>query len=383
METKIYNIDSSINRINTENSNNFTYTLYTISYINKIDKFGNNIRIPVTNIEPFNEKNVYEINILSFEFNEIFDIIKAELDPVLYPLPPLCKCGYPFDNCICVIPVINIDTRIVIEPTSITEPVIIARDPVIEPSSIFTPVIPIVDNGLVIEPISITEPIINPIINTGRVIEPNAIVEEIIQPLPEIDITEDLSFHKTTTYFFLRINDFGNITNFNKKNGNIKYVAKIVVEKLGKYNPYTYRLITTPIYLEQPIDIKFLKISLENKDGDLVGSFTNHNGFTIDYTKYKNYSFTMELKIITNSILKDYKQIRFYSEPVMERLLQSKMLSFFEKRVDAMTNNTLANNYMSNLVNLNNVEEYTPLGNRNNYMNPNTSSLYTNMDKRM
>ena len=96
-----------------------------------------------------------------------------------------------------------------------------------------------------------------------------------------------------------------------------------------------------------------------------------------------NYSFTLELKIITNSILKDYKQIKFYSEPVMERLLQAKMLAYFETRVDVMTNNTLTNNYMSNLVNLNNIEEYTPLGNRNNYINPNTSSIFTNMDKRI
>ena len=58
------------------------------------------------------------------------------------------------------------------------------------------------------------------------------------------------------------------------------------------------------------------------------------------------------------------------------------MLAYYEKHVDSMTNNTLTNNYMSNLVNLQNVEEYTSLGNRNNYINPNSSSLFTNMDRR-
>lgn len=366
METKIYNIDSSINRNKTENSNNFTYTTYTNSYINKIDNMGKINKIRTTNIEPFNEKNVYEINILSFELNEIFNIIIQDL---LIPIVPVvCNTD--------IIPEVIIKPVIVIEPTSIYEPVIPINGIIIEPTY---PIIPIIDIGTIIEPIY--NPVINPIIDIGTIIEPNIMYEPILPLFPE---NKEESFIKTSTYFFLRINDLGNITNFNKKNGNINYVAKIVVEKLTNFTSYTYKIITAPIILEQPMDIKFLKISLENKDGDLIGIVRDANGFIIlDKMKDINYSFTLELKIITNSILKDYKQIKFYSEPVMERLLQAKMLAYFEARVDVMTNNTLTNNYMSNLVNLNNIEEYTPLGNRNNYINPNNSSIFTNMDKRV
>ena len=335
METRIYNIDSSINRVNGECSNNFTYTIYTISYINKIDPItGKTIKLPVINIEPFNEKNVYEVNILSFEFDEIFDILKSELEPIIYP--PICNCNKfdPFrqhdlgNDCI---------------------PIIIP----VEPN------------------------------NTGEILEENIdIVRPILYPITYLPI-EDIISCKTSTYFFLRINDLGNITNFNKKNGNIKYVAKIVVERLAITNQYTYKIVTNPIRLDQPMDIKTLKISLENKDGDLLGVVRGIDGIVVDCTRNRNYSFTLELKIITNSILKDYKQIKFYSEPVMERLLQSKMLAYFEKQVDPMTNNTLTNNYMSNLINLNNEEEYNSIGNRNNYINPNSSSLFTNMDKRL
>ena len=369
METKIYNIDSSINRNKAENSNNFTYTTYTNSYINNIDNMGKINKIRTTNIEPFNEKNVYEINILSFELNEIFNIIIQDL---LIPIVPE----------LIIKPVIVIEPTYInepiIEPTSINEPVIPPNAGIIiEPTY---PIIPIINTGTIIEPgyNPVINPIINPIIDTGMIIEPNMIYEPI---LPE---NKEESFIKTSTYFFLRINDLGNITNFNKKNGNINYVAKIVVEKLTNFTPYTYKIITAPIILEQPMDIKFLKISLENKDGDLIGIVRDANGFIVlDKMKDIYYSFTLELKIITNSILKDYKQIKFYSEPVMERLLQAKMLAFYEARVDVTTNNTLTNNYMSNLVNLNNIEEYTPLGNRNNYINPNTSSIFTNMDKRI
>ena len=225
METKIYNIDSSIVTSKTS-SNNFTY--------NSMNSVIGNVRT----IEPFNEKNVIEINILSIE-----------------------------------LPSISGD-------------------------------------------------------NVG------------------------LELPSGNTYFFLRINDFGNIINRNRR-----YVAKIKQNEI-----YTtlrsFNLITNRIKLDQPIDIKELQISLENEN-DTVSQYVNMNG--------TDFSFSFELTTISNSILKNSTQVRFYSVPVMERMLQAKMLAYFEKKIDAKENTSLTGVYNKNLVNYNNTAEYTPNGNRENY----------------
>lgn len=291
METKIYNIDSSLHRNPNDpnpTSSSFNYTIFNTVSLPPTNyskpppqqPFAgkstiNNTLVSTTRIEPFNEKNVIEMFISSFDFGTIFN---------------------------------NLNT----------------------------------------------------------------------------DILPQGTFN--TSYFFLRINDFGNITNYTGNptkaqiaagtgavtNGNtIRYVAKIVVEKLDGVNQYNYRIITSNIKFDQPIDIQYLKISLEDSIGNVIPLAADHD----------IYSFTLELKVITNSILKNFDQIRFYSEPVMERLLQSKMLAYFEKQLDNDTNNKLTSNYNNNLVNMNNVMEYTPLGDRNNYIQP-QRSFFTDMDKR-
>jgi hypothetical protein len=276
METKIYNIDSSLHKNTNENSNNFNYTIKNTIFMPPTNyskpppqqPFAgqatiNNTPISTTKIEPFNEKNVIEMSISSFDFGTIFHK----------------------DN-------------------------------------------------------------------------------------PKI-----ISTKGTTSYFFLRINEYGNITN-NNGNSTIRYVAKIVTENLSTdvvNNPYKYRIITSNIKFDQPIDIQYLKISLEDSTGTVIPLAATRD----------TYSFTLELKVITNSILKNFDQIKFYSEPVMERLLQSRMLAYFEKQLDSDTNNKLTGSYNNNLVNLNNVMEYTALGDRNNYIQPQlTRSFFTDMDKR-
>ena len=51
----------------------------------------------------------------------------------------------------------------------------------------------------------------------------------------------------------------------------------------------------------------------------------------------------------------------------MDRILKAKMLSYYQKQSDPIDNNTLTNKYNSNLTNLNNYQEYSANGSRNNY----------------
>jgi hypothetical protein len=164
------------------------------------------------------------------------------------------------------------------------------------------------------------------------------------------------------TYLFLRINDFGNLINKNRR-----YVGKIILERIksvsseqtGNSNinilSNQYKLLSNVIKFEQPTDIQNLSISLEDEYGNLISL----NG--------GNWSFTLETTIITNTILKNYNEIKFYNDEVMDRILKAKMLSYYEKLVDQTTNTTLTSSYSSNITNLNNIQEYTPFGSRNNY----------------
>lgn len=161
--------------------------------------------------------------------------------------------------------------------------------------------------------------------------------------LPNLTTLPDFS----DQYLFLRINDFGNIIN-----KNYNYVAKVLS---STYNQQSC-LITNTIKFNQPIDITQLKIRLEDKNGNIV-----------IFDEAINYSFTLEIVVVTNTILKNYDQIRFYSDIVMDRILKAKMLAYYEKQADANVNNTLTSTYNSNLVNLNSMQEYTALGNTNNY----------------
>ena len=155
-------------------------------------------------------------------------------------------------------------------------------------------------------------------------------------------------------YFFLRINDFGNIINKNRR-----YVSKILTDSQSRYNSYNQetfiKLMNNIIKFDQPIDIVNLKIGLEDEFGNNVSLNGN------------DWSFTLEVTVITNTILKNYTEIKFYNDDVMDKILKSRMLSFYEKHVEPCANNTLSSTYSTNITNLNNIQEYTSNGSRNNY----------------
>lgn len=150
-------------------------------------------------------------------------------------------------------------------------------------------------------------------------------------------------------YVFLKINDLGNIIHKNKN-----YVAKLVPDNSSRYNNVNtetvYRTLSTRIVFDQPIDINKLDISLVDSAGNLC---------SINNT---NFSFNLELVKIKNSLLKEYEQNNFYSVEVANRLLNSKMLKYYENK-----NNTLMQEYSKVSNNSFNSLEFNYDGNRQNY----------------
>jgi hypothetical protein len=178
------------------------------------------------------------------------------------------------------------------------------------------------------------------------------------------------------SYLFLRINDFGNIINRNHR-----YVGKIISENVKSVSNETtgggininilskqYKLISNVIKFDQPTNIQNLNISLEDEYGNTI----DLNG--------GEWSFTLDTTVITNTILKNYNEIKFYNDEVMDRILKAKMLSYYDKQADQTTNSTLTSTYSSNITNLNNIQEYTPFGSTNNY-SP-SYSYFKNNDSR-
>lgn len=339
METKIYNIDS-INRniVSYPNSNNFTYTVESTLTTTK-----NNIDSTIKRVEPFNEKNIIEMKILSIEIpNTVYFINSTRgnntftIDSTIYTIEDR---SYTLSE---LITAINAAT-----------------------SGIVTFTFTLLDNRKILITTNTSRTILFPVITTGY-----KTLGEILgftntsYTFPSTITSENTSTIPIEKYFFLRLNNLGNISN-----NNTNYVAKIIPDTSKQYDNFSsqtsYNFISNNIKLDQPEDIQNLKISLEDYKGNLISL----NG--------SDFSFTFELVIVNNSILKNYEQIRFYSEPVMERILQAKMLAYYEKQTD--NNSTLTSNYNSNLVNMNNNVEYSANGIRNNYSNI-SSSFFTNMD---
>ena len=333
METKIYNIDSAFrNKTKYPSSTNFTYnTLDTQSHV-----------------IPFQEKNVIGINILSIEIpNTLYYINsfrgnnKLTIDNVEYTID---SGSY---TCNDLISYLNIKiTLLQFTISSSSSKVKIASNDsnshtILFPSALST------------------------YKSFGQILGFTNVSYTIA---PFDDIGENTMIVPQDQYFFLRINDLGNIIN-----NNTKYLTKTILSTNTQYintnSTASFVYITNTVTLDQPTDIKDLKISIE----DLYGNIISLNG--------SDFSFTLELIVITNTILKNYEQIKFYSEPVMQRILQAKMLAYYEKQISKESNNTITGTYNNNLVNYNNIMEYTPNGNRNDYNN-NSSSYYNIMDRK-
>ena len=180
---------------------------------------------------------------------------------------------------------------------------------------------------------------------TTYVVEPfneKNVIEMKISSLEIPDTVSTLS--ATENYFLVQINNFGNIIN-----KNINYVAKVIY---NSNQDGTINLLSNNIKFDQPTDIANLRISLVYNSGSLVNLSTH------------DYSFSLEIVVINNSILKNYNEIKFYNDTVMQRILNAKMLAYYEKQVD---DNTMTGTYNMDLIKLNTQQEYTVDGNKNNY----------------
>ncbi len=324
MDNRIYNIDSKFrNTTSYPSSNNFVF--------NKMD--GVNPDGLTYTVEPFNEKNVIEMKISSLELpNTIYYIQSTkgnniiELNGVNVVVP---DGSYSKAELTSYLQTNMAGVNITISST--TNKVTIVNNgggPITFPASGTS----YLSLGEVLGYLST-----DTINNAGATLTgTNTMVD------PQIK------------YFFLKINDYGNIINKNRR-----YVSKIVTDSQSRFddiNQETFiKIIGNNIKFEQPVDIPKLQISLEDEFGNLVSL----NGV--------DWSFSLEVVIITNTILKNYNEIRFYSDEVMDRILKAKMLSYYQKQVEPIDNNTLTNKYNNNLVNLNNYQEYTSSGSRNNY----------------
>ena len=333
MDTRIYNIDSKFRN--------------TTTFPNAGDYVFNNMDQTVgTNyiIEPFNEKNVIELRIASIEIpNTIYYIQASRGNNTIgsYTVP---DGSYTRQE---LITLLNTNIPgVVFTYTSSTGKVTIATNG---------------STTLTIPANSVTGSNYDSLGELLGFTVPQTIA------ISTTAIGVNSMMNPSEDYFFIRINDFGNIINRNRR-----YVAKVIPDYNGRFDDInqetTYRLVTNIIKFDQPVDIPNLRITLEDSYGQII----NMNG--------SNYSFSLELTLVTNSILKNYDEIRFYNEKVMNRILTSKMLAYYEKQVDKKVNDTLTSTYTSNIVNLNNMQEYNPFGSRNNY--PTMYSYFGDIDNK-
>lgn len=314
METLIYNIDSNDrNKTSYPDSHNFTY--------NKVDSTIDGI----VRVEPFNVKNVIEIKVSSIELPNTFHYINSTkgnnaitVDGIEYTISD----GSYTKN------------EILTELDNVTH----VHIPIY--SSTTSKITLDTDN----KDFSFTS--ISDYPNLGEILGfQNGVTYNDGDEAPNaMNLPQE-------PYVFLRINDLGNIIHKDKR-----YVAKLVPDNSSRYtntNTETiYRSIATTIVLDQPIDIKELKVSLVDSAGNLA-SLNN-----------ANFSFSFEIKTISNSLLKQYEEMKFFNSDVSERILNARMLEYYDRE---NKNHTLTNQYSKNTQQQHNNIEYTSMGNRNNY----------------
>ena len=332
METLIYNIDSNDrNKTSFPNSHEFTHNNIDVTYNQIVDVFdGDGNKIGTTTetrvrLEPFNVKNVIEINISNIEIPNNFHYINSTkgnniITTVNNGNETIAVGSYTKDELMTALTT----------PTGVTGATY---------SSTTGKVTLTTDSNFSFTNIS-DYPSLGEILGyvdgetyASGTEAPNAMT------LPQ------------EPYVFLKINDLGNIIHKDKR-----YVAKLVPDNSSRFDDLNretiYKTISSKIVFDQPKDINDLKISLVDSAGNLCSL---NNG---------NYSFTLEVKTISNSLLKQYEEIKFYNNDVSERILNSRMLEYYDRE---NKNYTLTNQYSKNIQQQYNNIEFNYDGNRNNY----------------
>ena len=111
---------------------------------------------------------------------------------------------------------------------------------------------------------------------------------------------------------------------------------QIILRYTNTNTETVYRSVATKIVFDQPIDIKELKVSLVDSAGNLA-SLNN-----------ANFSFSLS-KNISNSLLKQYEEMKFFNNDVSERILNARMLEYYDRE----NKNVYSNNQYSEILNNN------------------------------
>jgi hypothetical protein len=164
--------------------------------------------------------------------------------------------------------------------------------------------------------------------------------------------------------FFLKINDFGEIKNKGKN-----YIAKIITYPFEstKYKASKIDLISKEFNFSQPTDIRVLDI-------DIVDHLNNNvslNG--------GNFSFTIEITSINNSLLKKYHELNFEitkNGGLKEMILYDYALKFFKKENNKskhkdsnfFNHNSVGNSFLNHM-NENNLQFQQKVSTSNNLKN--------------
>lgn len=305
METKVFNIDSkSRNTTKYPNSNNYKY----------------NIVDDGTNIQIFDEKNVIELNISSIEMPNAFNFINTTKGNNVINIDSsdntIASGSYSKNELIALLN--NTDPGLVFSYSSTTGKVSIENTSGTTKTIVFTSL----TNGYE----SLGE-ILGFENTTYTILNTNTLESTNVMTIPQ------------EKYIFLKINDYGNIWNNNKK-----YIAKILLDNSTRYDDINQetilKLITNKVTFKKPTDINHLNLSIYDYKDKLISM----NG--------ANYSLTLELKIIENTVLKYYKENQFYDSDVIQQVLNIRMLEYYDKNTLVNTNydNTMTTNYSNNIV---------------------------------
>lgn len=150
-------------------------------------------------------------------------------------------------------------------------------------------------------------------------------------------------------YCFLSINDYGHVYHNRKK-----YISKIIMSSQKYEIVFDGRMkyVTKTIIFPQPIDLEILNIGLDDPQGNPL----NLNGIP--------FSFTLEIKVIKNHLLKRYKELTFYNPELMDLILNDVMLTYFSNenrdlKIGETYDNILSTNIINHVGNVDNEVDNT------------------------
>ncbi len=173
-----------------------------------------------------------------------------------------------------------------------------------------------------------------------------------INDVVEIEI-KDIKFQNASgefltdvDYIFLNINDFKFIRNNSSTTGN--YTTKLTFFSIDEFNGQI-KASPSIFKFKQPIDLKRIQFKFFNKDGTEPSSLTD-----LLTSETDSFSFTLNVKCITNSMLKSYDELFTFSEDVLQRMAYSKMIQHYNNPQGIIQTQNATQSYQSNFNNFNN-----------------------------